>query len=277
MKERPRTLFASVNLIGDTLAQTPAIRRYRTLHPEEEVHWVIQDEPMRTLFEGMPGEGVCDWIFVDGDWNRIRNMAYPGYEKRILMDVQVAFQLGAREGLHIAQGFAKMVGVELSRSEILPTVPLRKEDVDAVDVPERCLVVSPRSRSNVPVNKNLPWEAWPKIVDRFEQANRIDKHVVLMRANDPAPEVAMCVLRMSLSMTAAYIAKACALGGAYCGVDNGITHIASGLRVPTFCVYPAGMSETWTGYSNFGHYRIAKTLPWQGNVDEIWEAWKRRL
>jgi ADP-heptose:LPS heptosyltransferase len=71
--------------------------------------------------------------------------------------------------------------------------------------------------------------------------------------------------------------KACAEGGAYCGVDNGITHIAAGLEVPTFCIYPAGMADRWVGYSDFGHYRIAKTLPYEGNIRQIWDCWKDRL
>jgi ADP-heptose:LPS heptosyltransferase len=101
--------------------------------------------------------------------------------------------------------------------------------------------------------------------------------VVLIRDEDPAPEVPMCVLRMSLSKAVAYIAKACAEGGAYCGVDNGITHIAAGLCVPTFCVYPAGMAECWVGYSAFAHYRMAKTIPYEGNMNQIWNCWKGRL
>jgi hypothetical protein len=114
-------------------------------------------------------------------------------------------------------------------------------------------------------------------VERFVAAGRVDHHVVLLREHDPRPEVPMCVLRLSLPWAAAYIAKACALGGAYCGVDNGMTHIAAGLRVPTFCVYPGGMAEGWVGYTGFEHYRIAKTLPWKGDVDGIWDAWKTRL
>ncbi len=126
-------------------------------------------------------------------------------------------------------------------------------------------------------NKNLPWKAWPEIVDRFVNAGRIENHVALIRETDPLPGIPMCVLRLSLAWAAAYIKKACDAGGAYCGVDNGITHIAAGLHVPTFCVYPSGMADGWAGYSGFSHYRIAKTIPWKGDIDEIWDAWKQRL
>lgn len=284
MNPRAKTLFASVNLIGDTITQTPAIRLYRALHPEEEVHWVIQDEPLRSLFEDMDNHGVCDHIFFDKDTERIRAMDYPGYQKRFLMDVQIAFRIGGMKGIHLAQAYGHMVGIAIQKNDILPTVPLRSEDFNKIGVPPRCLVISPQSTSNVPMNghlfagnKNLPWRSWPIIVNLFEKTGRTENHVVLIRPTDPEPEVPMCILRMTLSQVAAYIAKACAEGGAYCGVDNGITHIAAGLRVPTFCLYSAGMAEEWVGYSDFPHYRISKTVPYQGNVDEIWNQWKNRL
>jgi ADP-heptose:LPS heptosyltransferase len=281
-KDGPKTLFASVNLIGDTITQTPALRAYRELYPQEEIHWVIQDDSMRLLFANMPDFGVCDRVLFDNDWERIRAMEYQEYQKRFLMDVQAAFRIGAEKNIHMAQAYGEMIGVYVPTSDILPTVPVRPADVDAMGVPPHCLVISPRSSSNAPKggfagNKNLPWKAWPAIVDLFVKTGRIENHVVLIRDNDPEPEVPMCVLRMSLVQAAAYIAKASAEGGAYCGVDNGMTHIAAGLRVPTFCVYSAGMADSWAGYSGFSHYHIAKTLPYECDVEQIWEQWKNRL
>jgi ADP-heptose:LPS heptosyltransferase len=282
MKARRKTLFSSVNLIGDTISQTPAIRRYRSQHPKEEVHWVMQDEPARCLFEGMVECGVCDRVIFDNNWERIRAMDYPGYDKRFRMDVSTAFEIGQAAHVHIAQAYGRMIGIDVPLAETLPSVPVRKADLDAIGVPPRCLVISPKSSSNAPThgfagNKNLPWAAWPQIVTRFVDAGRVENHVVLLREDDSAPEVPLCVLRMKLSLAVAYIAKACAEGGAYCGVDNGITHLAAGLGVPTFCVYSAGIAEGWVGYSSFAHYRIAKTIPWEGNVNQIWECWKHRL
>lgn len=282
MNTRPKTLFASVNLIGDTITQTPAIRLYRMLHPDEEIHWLIQDDPMRPLFADMANCGVCDRVFFESNSERIRAMDYTGYHKRFLMDVQRAFLIGSEKGIHIARSYGQMIGVDIGEYDILPTVPVNTEVFEEIGVPPRCLVISPRSTSNAPThgfagNKNLPWKAWPEIVDLFVKAGRIENHVVLIRDTDPEPEVPMCVLRMNLDVAAAYIAKACAEGGAYCGVDNGITHIAAGLQVPTFCVYPTCLSDDWVGYSGFQHYRMVKTPPWEGNVDQIWRSWRDRL
>ena len=279
MSMRTKTLFASVNLIGDTIVQTPAIRLYRMQHPDEEIHWVMQDDPARSLFEAMTESGVCDHVFFDSNWDRIRSLDYNGYHKRFLMDVQAAFRIGKETGVHIAQAFGRMVQVSIDSQDVLPSVPMCLRTFDSIGVPPRCLVISPRSSSNAPRNgfagnKNLPWKAWPKIVERFVQSERIDNHVVLLRDDDPPPEVPMCVLRMSLCDAVAYIAKACAGGGMYCGVDNGITHIAAGLRVPTYCVYPNGLVSSWVGYEGFSHYRMARTNPWEGNVDQIWKCWQ---
>lgn len=279
---RPRTLFAGVNLIGDTVTQTPALHRYRNLHPDEEVHWLLQDGPARPLFEGMPHMGVCDEVLFDADWDRIRRMDYEGYAKRVPMDVQEAFRIGGEQRLHIAQAYGRMIGVELGGADILPHVPVQLQALGELGVPPRCLVISPLSASNAPVdgmagNKNLPWTAWGVLIERFVQAGRIDNYVVLLRETDPAPAIPLCVLRLPLPAAVAYIAKACAEGGAYAGVDNGITHIAAGLRVPTFCVYPQALATGWVGYAGFDHYRLAQTRPWQGDVDHIWSAWRTRL
>jgi hypothetical protein len=283
MSERKKTLLASVNLIGDTLTQTPAVRRYRALHPDEEVHWMIQDAPMRSVLEGMPGAGVCDSVLFDSDWDRVRRLDYPDYDKRVLMDVQEAFRIGSRAGVHIAQAYGMMLGVEVPGTEILPTVPLRPRDSETIGVPPRCLVISPCSASNARMgeqfagNKHLPWHVWGELIARFVDAGRVENYVVLLAESDPTPEIPLCILRLPLSLALSYIAEACASGGAYSGVDNGITHAAAGLRVPTFCVYPRDLPPGWTGYGGFDHYRIAVTTPWKGDTDEIWRAWRERL
>jgi hypothetical protein len=279
---RPRTLFAGVNLIGDTVTQTPALHRYRRLHPDEEVHWLMQDGPARALFEDMAETGVCDQVLFDADWERIRRMDYGGYGKRIRMDVQEAFRIGGEQRLHIAQAYGRMIGAEVGEADILPHVPVRPHSLGELGVPPRCLVISPLSASNAPVdgmagNKNLPWAAWGVLIERFVQAGRIENYVVLLRDEDPAPTIPLCVLRLSLPAAVAYIAQACAGGGAYAGVDNGMTHLAAGLRAPTFCVYPQALATGWVGYAGFDHYRLAQTRPWQGDVDHIWSAWRTRL
>jgi hypothetical protein len=277
-----KTLFASVNLLGDTVCQSAALRRYRASHPDEKIHWLIQDDANRCLFELMSDTPVCDEVLFDSDWDRIRKMDYPGYDKHFLMDVGRAFAIGAAERIHIAQAYGRMIGVDVPQDDVLPTIPARRYDFLNSGIPSRCLVISPQSSSNHPVgefagNKNLPWNAWPGLIDRFVGAGRVDNYVVLLRDSDPAPGVPLCVLRFSLAVAASYIAKACAEGGAYCGVDNGITHIAAGMGVPTFCIYPHSLAEGWVGYSQFPHYRIAQTIPWQGNVGQIWDCWKHRL
>ena len=282
MSSRNRTLFASVNLIGDTFVQTPAICRYRTLHPDEEVHWMIQEAPMRSVFEGMPAAGVCDAVLFDTDRERIRRMDYPDYDKCILMDVQQAFHIGEQTDIHMAQAFGCMLDVEVPSDEILPTVPLCLGDLGNIEVPPHCLVISPCSLSNIPMegfagNKNLPWKSWKALIERFVSSGRVENYVVLLGEQDPEPEVPLHVLRLPLTVALAYIAAACREGGCYCGVDNGITHAASGMMVPTFCVYPSVLSPARMGYCGFDHYRIAVTTPWRGDVDGIWSAWRERL
>lgn len=216
-------------------------------------------------------------FLFDSDWNRIRKIDYSGYKKRFLMDVCRAFVIGKAERLHMAQAYGRMIGVDVPYDDILPTVPTQDDDSLHLGIPSRCLVISPQSTSIQVINKNLPWHAWPPLIGRFFDAGRIDNYVVLLRDSDPVPLVPLCVLRFSLGQAMLYIAKACAEGGVHCGVDNGITHLAAGMGVPTFCISPEGSPERWVGYSQFPHYRMAKTNPWEGNVAQIWDCWKHRL
>ena len=62
---RSRTLFASVNLIGDTVCQSPALQHYRAAHPDEAIHWLIQEDASRCLFERMSETSVCDEVLFD--------------------------------------------------------------------------------------------------------------------------------------------------------------------------------------------------------------------
>ena len=110
--------------------------------------------------------GVCDAVRFDRDWQRVRAMAYRGFDKRFLMDVERAFAIGRRDGLHIAQAYGRLIDVAVAADDILPTVPIRRDDLAHVGVSRRCLVISPTSKSNASVdgfagNKNLPWRAWP--------------------------------------------------------------------------------------------------------------------
>ncbi len=275
-----RVLFASVNLIGDTITQTPAIRTFRKLNPRRHVTWGLQEQPGRKLFEQMSKMGVCDEVFFTAEWDRLRNLQYEGYDQMFKMNCNQAFQVGGEKKCHIAQAYGHLIDVEVFSHEILPTVPLGP---GCPVPPARCMVISPNSASNdhkgdgFSGNKVAPWETWRRLIQYFKDANRIQDALFLLGPEDPNPIIPVRSERLPLEMVPAFIKLACEGGGLYAGVDNGITHIAAGLEVPCFVIYCEGISESWVSYSDFHHYRIAKCNPAHERPVNIWSKWRDRL
>lgn len=276
-----KTLFCSQNLIGDTITQTPAIRRYKQMYPDRHVTWMLNGNLDRVFFEAFDATGVCDKVELIPDWERLRTKDHSGYDQVFLMSCNEAFNIGHEKHCHISQAYGHMIDVDVSKEDILPTVP---PVFSLISPPSRCMVISPCSASNdrkgpdgFSGNKVAPWQTWHSLVKFFRDAGRIDDAVFLLGPEDPEPTVSIRSLRLPLHDAASYIDTACILGGLYAGVDNGITHIASGLKVPTFVIYCEGISESWVSYSGFPHYRIAKVNPAYCRPVNIWYDWSRRL
>jgi ADP-heptose:LPS heptosyltransferase len=279
-----RTLFASVNLLGDTLVQTPALRAYKLEHPDEEIHWLVQDQPhTRAVCERMAEAGVVDYVHFEPDWDKIHRMEYSGYDKMVNMKIEDLW-LNRRNGGHMSQAFGHYIGVYVPDHKILPIVPIPELD-PSIEVRINTLVVSPLSFSKITSVdageagvKSISWECWQALIDNFIESGRVDRCTVLMAPNDPDPPLRVDkVMRLPLDQALAFTKMSCEWAGAYAGVENGFTHAAAGLILPTFCVHPKAPDPGWASYHKFKHYRVAVTECSKNNVEQIWSCWKDRL
>ena len=279
-----KVAFCSVNLIGDTITQTPAIREYKRRNPHKHVVWAIQASPMFDYISGLR-EGLCDEIICTPHWDNLRNGTHFGPNvEHIVMNCNEAFRIGNKKNCHIAQGYASIAGVNVAPHQILPYVPVPERKPDWLIPEPDTMVISPNSASNdkkgqdgFSGNKVMPWVRWMQLFERFRKEDRVRRAVLLLGPEDPHPPIPMPVHRLPLEQAARFIYDACQNGGIYAGVDNGITHIAAGMRVPVFCVYCEGIAEHWVGYSSFPHYRIAKVNPAGCRDSDVWACWRNRI
>ena len=280
-----RVAFCSVNLIGDTITQTPAIREFKRRNLNKHVTWAIQSSPMFDYIATLR-EGLCDEIVFTPHWDNLRNGTHFGPNVvHYVMNCNEAFKIGHEKNCHISQGYAHIAGVTVAPHEILPHVPVPERKPTWLIPDPETMVISPCSASNdkskgkdgFSGNKVMPWIRWMQLFERFRKENRIRHAVLLLGPEDPHPTIPIPVHRLPLDQAVRFIYDACQNGGIYAGVDNGITHIAAGMRVPTFCVYCEGISEGWVSYSNFPHYRIAKVFPAYCRDSDVWSHWRGKL
>lgn len=280
-----RTLIASVNLIGDTLTQVPALVAYRRAHPKEHVTWLLHDNSGMEIFRGLEGLVADEIVFhrdpVDpGNSHAISTMNVPAlgeFGKKILMECRVAWQKSLSCGEHISQGYAHILQVSLKREEILAEVRLTNEDFrDLPEIPPGALPVSmcsassdPRDGDGFSGNKNFPIKGWLEI---FKRLGSNYAPVMLMGPDDPEQPLLghLPRYRLPIRKTAAYI-RSCMQ---YAGVDNGITHLAAALQTSKmFVIYPWCLPIEWAGYTNFPFYHPARLHPYTGDVERVWRDW----
>lgn len=278
-----RVAFCSVNLIGDTITQSPAIREFKRRNQGKHVTWVMQESPMMSYMLGLSGD-VCDEVLATPDWESLRKGTHFGSNvTHYVMSCNEAFEIGHKKNCHISQAYADMVGVSIAPHDILPKVKVPDSGIGWLVPEPDTMVISPNSASNdkkgdgFSGNKVAPWTTWFRLYEMFRKEGRVNRAVILLGPDDPHPPIPIQVHRLPLEQAVRFIYDACQNGGIYAGVDNGITHIAAGLRVPVFCIYCEGIAESWVSYSGFPHYRIAKVNPAHCRVTDIWAHWRGGL
>jgi hypothetical protein len=278
-----RTLFTSVNLLGDTLVQTPALREYKRTHPDEEIHWMVQDQPhTRAVCSRMAEAGVVHEVHFEWDWERINQVEFEGFDKIVRMNVEKIWSFRRNNG-HMSQAFGELIGVYVPDHEILPTVP--EMFLGGMEIEPRTLIVSPKSFSKITSKdagldgiKDIEWSTWQALIDKFIASGRIDHCAVLVAPSEPDPQLEVDhVFKVPLEQALAFTKASCEVGGIYAGVENGFTHACAGMRVPTFCVHPKAPDAGWASYHKFTHYRVAVTECSKNNVEQIWSCFKSRL
>lgn len=164
-------------------------------------------------------------------------------------DVSAAFDRGIREGIHIAQAYARMLGVEIE--SVKPVCLLDTESYSRNDIEPGCVLVSPfsascASRSGKPPNKMLPFSAWLTVIRYLKTLNRAI--YVLGSSTDPPipefdfPDGSYLLGTHSLLQVGHIMRDRAAM---LVTLDNGMAHLAASQELPTFLFYPACLPLSW--------------------------------
>src|SRR5258706_10256211 len=142
-----RVAFCSVNLIGDTITQSAAIREYKRLNPLKHITWAMQESPMMSYMHYIKGE-VCDEIISTPNWDSLRDGTHFGPNvEHFVMSCNKAFDIGHAKKVHIAQAYAEMAGVSLAPMQILPRVDVPFRKYSWLIPNSETMIISPNSAS----------------------------------------------------------------------------------------------------------------------------------
>lgn len=258
-----KALFESINLIGDALYISPALRSWITKQEQPvEVYLHTLNDHIAPLYRGM----VEDMLQEDPD-DRPRHLKTfvtcfkvldEEFDFRWRFDVGEAFQLSHHKRQHLAHSYADLLGVD---------IPHTKEGINPVFIPygslddsvqdlglKGCVLISMFSAScssrgavPQPPNKMLPWIKWPMMLNELRRSYPSAPIRILGAPTDTVPEEMslLChtlgiepMFGIPLNRLALIMQKAALL----VTIDNGMSHLAASQKTPTFLMYPQCLS-----------------------------------
>lgn len=253
-----RYLFKSNNLIGDGLYTSGALRSWLKAHytPGDIVYMQTLPDHIQHLYPGMVRDMNIDMKIV------YERPELP-FEFEHVFDVTPAFVISNKEKVHIAEAYAKLLGVELEgvgRLKLKPTyIPEYNEDTEGhnleiVDLHDCILIsmysMSCSSRGNTPgpPNKMIPWEKWKPMIELLRKefpksqirtlGSEHDTQMTPMEfrrfllGNYVEPMHAIPLNRLAIIMQNAKLLVT---------IDNGMGHLAASQGLNTFLMYPRAL------------------------------------
>lgn len=223
-----RALFRSQNLIGDSLYIQPALAAWAAEHVGWEVDLLTLKDHVSCLYEGMQIPNLRVVFEREGE-----------YDFEFNFDVNIAFSIGDKEKVHIAEAYAKMLGVAIPTK--LPVYQPPEGEAEKNLFLLSMFSNSCASNSGHLPNKIISWGHWLYILALLRQCGKIgilggpNDHALLPARQDeyylglPLPQVAR-MLRSAKMLVS---------------IDNGLAHLAATQGTPTVLYYPACLGRHW--------------------------------
>src|SRR6266566_2763101 len=223
----PRALFRSVNLIGDGLYIQPALAAWMKEHLDWEVDLLTLDDHATCIYEGM---GLPFRVVFDKQGE---------YDFEFAFDVNKAFSLGDREKIHIADAYAKLLGVKIENR-----LPYYKPP-DGQTEPGLILLSmfsrSCASREGKPPNKMIGWVHWMQIIALLNQYGPI----AVLGAPDDRAALPLSEDQYYTGLPLEQIARLMRDAKLLVTIDNGLAHLAATQGTPMIEFYPACLGKHW--------------------------------
>lgn len=262
-----KALVVSRNLIGDALYIQPAVKKWQDQHPDWQLDLLTHKDHITVLYYGM-GINWTNIYFDDCAETDVAN-----YDSKFVLGAGDAGALCDQKKVHIAEGYAEMIGVKLDEpfvktefgtfraihpyfdpdAAIRATSKLLPESLEAYKelmndfhpvlwspFSASCTSQEKDSKGNIigkPPNKMLPKEAW---LDGIDYMRSLGPLRLLGGANEVVPpEWKLSMeetgdLGLSMTVTALLMRQAKLV----VTVDNGMGHLAASQDANHVVFYP---------------------------------------
>jgi hypothetical protein len=249
-----RVLFKSNNLIGDALNLSPALRAWlrNRYYKEDNIYMQTLPDHVAPLYAGM----VRD--FPDLWFKTVFNRPEGTFDFEFNFDVNQAFIISDQDKIHIAESYAKMLGVELTGGleRLKPTyIP---DDNKWMEGPHEtlgslkgCILISMFSASCESRDKNTPGLPPNKMINEYKWKPMLellkneypDVPIRFLGAEtdvlpDILKEFGEPMFHIPLNRLALIMQKARLL----VTIDNGMAHLGASQEIPMFEMYPRCLS-----------------------------------
>lgn len=286
-----RVAFASLHLLGDTLAATAVLRAHRRAHPEDHLSFLAADTAFARIVELCPGiDRVAylrgtndDQIIFRSSRELVESLPWwveGDFEERHVLDIQEAASASRGEDLHMAEIYAERLGLKLEDRR--PWIDAdRAAEHRPAEAPEEPYVVFARhtvSGKHVspshPRTKRWHENKWARLAERIRR--RLGLRAVSIGTPSEGrmehPDV-LDLHELDIREVAGLLVGARAL---VC-VDNGVFHLGQGLETTLVHLQPKWLPSRWTASASQGPFRdLRASLPSLG-VDPVLAAVEEML
>jgi ADP-heptose:LPS heptosyltransferase len=261
-----RVLFKSNNLIGDALNISPAwrtwIKKQGLNSLQDEIIMQTLPDHVAPLYQGM----VRDLVKIQTFFNRLEGT----FDFEFNFDVNKAFIISDQDKCHIAESYAKMLGVELTggierlKPTYIPEIFAMNPTLDNVLYQEELkgmILISMFSAScesrdkntpGLPPNKCLPFFKWKPVLQLIQNEYPDTPIRFLGAPTDIVPDILKefgeQMFGIPLNRLALIMQKAKLL----VTIDNGMAHLGASQETPMFEMYPRCLAQ---------HYILPKGNP----------------
>jgi len=256
-----KALFESINLIGDALYISPALREWiirneigLAKNKYLDVTVLTLNDHVAPLYTGMVSDLMNEKFKTFSVIFDVPETEH--FDFRWKFDVNEAFKVSDRKKQHLAKSYADLLGIEIPATyAALKPIFIPRDPIywTSLDLPIKdAVLVSMFSASctsrdkktpGLPPNKMLPWDKWRMMLLELRKQYPAHPIRVLGAPEDKIPDELdeLCVQNgiepmfgIPLNELALIMRNAKLL----VTIDNGMSHLAASQETPTFLMYP---------------------------------------
>ena len=221
-------IFSNFNSLGDLVECTPAFLEYKKRNPSENITLITsRNREYTRILDSSPS---IDRIIYTDDKSKIPPVGY--------MDIHKVFSHSISKNIHISQGHAEVFFnmsivkrppiISIHDIEIEEAKHILKEDLG---ITSKFITIAPYSGSCFSLGGGHPNKTWD-----FGKWNtllsKINIPIVLLRRKNELPGnwITNPLMKELIEYPIRLVASVIRLSHLYIAIDNGVTHVADGVR-----------------------------------------------